>query len=724
MSNLNSDQDVLKNGRKKALKDVAAPLREQVVEKLANKLEDIETAQKVAEMWRIGNVRRADWLSRNEKLKEEYDEFLESIYPTSNGWSSTLHLPVAFTVAKTYHARMLAALLGIDPPFTVKARQEANTDRQPLIQDLMRYTLSQWMNDYKGVDEVVDAWIWEWVTSGVGLLKNKWDRKYSRFIDVVEVQEQNELGQVSTREVEQEITKEVFNGPKVELVMPEDLLIVGGAGDPDAADAVIHQSYLTASELWTLVDQKIFRKEAVEKVIAAGENRLMSEPVNSVKDQRATNAGMTEADSTVDLSRYQILEAYLKIDVDGSGINSDVIVWVHADTRQILKATYLYRVMKSGLRPFVKIDFHKRHGQDYGVGLIELLYTLTKELDAQHNMKIDFGVISTMPMGFYRATSSLSEEKIPYEPGALIPLDNPQTDVFFPNLGNRSVFSAQEEQSLMSYIERVTSVSDISLGIVGGQGATRTATGTRALLGESNANLDVFLRRMNRGWRRLLTYVFHQLQEKMPPGFEFRIFGDDGKQYFRKVKSKEELCGMYDFELDANSANSNQSIRQEIANQQMQMVMNPLAIQLGIVNGSNIYEAYRAWFVVNGVKDYSKFINKPQGQVRIFSPEEIANRVLAGIDVPMTPEQDLAGFISYYEYLTSHDELLGQFQEPELIALTKKYQEAQAMQEAMAAQAAQTANAQQIQMNQALSSAPTQMTPGGGPQAAQGQQAG
>ncbi len=339
-------------------------------------------------------------------------------------------------------------------------------------------------------------------------------------------------------------------------------------------------------------------------------------------------------------------------------------------------------------------------------------------------MKIDFGIISTMPMGFYRATSSLSEEKIPYEPGALIPLDNPQTDIFFPNLGNRSVFSAQEEQSLMSYIERVTSVSDISLGIVGGQGATRTATGTRALLGESNANLDVFLRRMNRGWKRMLTYMFHQLQEKLPPGFEFRIFGDDGNQYYRKVQSKEELCGMFDFELDANSANSNQSIRQEVVNQQLQMLMNPLAIQLGIVNQSNLYEGYKAWFSVNGVKDFSKYINKPQGQMRVFSPEEVANRVLAGVDVKMTPEQDLQGFVDYYEYLTSHDEMLGQFQEPELIALTKKYQETQAMMKAMAAQQAQTANVQQMQQNQALSMSPTPMTPGGGPQAAQGQQTG
>jgi hypothetical protein len=710
-SSINSDQDLLKNGRKKPLKDVAAPLREQAVEKLVRKLEEKEIAQRISEMWHQGNTQRQDWLSRNEKLMEEFDQFLTPIYEGSTGWTSTLHLPVAFTVAKTYHARMFAALMGIDPPFTVKARQSAYEDRTQLVQDLMRYTLSQWMNGGKGVEEVVDAWLWSWVTSGVGLLKQRWDRKFTRYIDVVTVQEQNELGQVFEKEVEQEVQIKTYDGPCVDFVFPEDLLIIGGGGDPDEADAVLHQSYYTASQLWSMVDQKVFRKEAVEEIINSGEQYLSAESVNSVKEERANNSGLSSADSEVDLQRYQVIEAHVRVDVDGSGINSDIVVWIHKDTRQILRATYLYRLMKSGLRPFVKTDFHRRHGQTYGVGLIELLYSLTKELDAMHNMKIDFGIISTMPMGFYRATSSLTEERLPYEPGSLIPLDNPQTDVFFPNLGNRSVFSAQEEQSLMAYIERVTSI------------------GTRALLGESNANLDVFLRRMNRGWRRFLHYTWHQLQEKIPEGFEFRVFGDDGKSYFQKVQSREELQGMYDFELEANSANSNQSIRQEVANQIYQITGNPLDIQLGIITPLERFEALKNLLVVSGVKDFARYLKKPQGLMRIFTPEEIVSRTLSGVDIPLTPEQDLQGFLSYFKHIMSGKfqtpdgmtvDNLALYNEQEVRALAQKAAEAKAMLEALQAQQAQAANAAQMRMNQTLSMNPTPLPPGGGPQANQG----
>lgn len=711
---LNDDQKRLKDGRKNLLKDAEVPLKEQVQKKLLKRLNDDKVGLKVREMWDIGNSRRADWLMRYEKLMEEYDEFLEPIYNQATHWSSTLHLPVALNHAKTYHARMLAALMGIDPPFTVRARQAAREEQALLVQDLMRYTLAHWTNYNKGIEEVVDAWLWSWVVSGVGIMKVSWDREYTRYVDVVKQTKTDENTGITTDdEVEIDVTKKCFDGPVVKYKFPEDVLIVGGDGDPDEADAVIEQEYLTASQLWTLADAKIFDRDAVDAVIKAGQDYINSEMINSVKSTRAMAAGVTEAESEIDLQRYQILEAYISLDVDDSGINSEIIVWVHKPTGKILRATYLYRVMPTGLRPYMKIDFHKRHGQDYGVGLIELIYSLTKELDAISNMKIDFGLISTMPMGFVRSTSSLSEEKLPYEPGSLIPLDNPQTDVFFPQMGNRSVFAAQEEQFLLTMVERFTGISDLSLGTIGGQGAARTASGVRALLGESNANLDVFLRRMNRGWRRTLIYVFHMLQEKLPDGFTFRVFGDDGNAYFRTVKSREELAGMFDFELEPNSANSNRQIQLEVANQIYQMTGNPLDIQLGIIGPLQRFEALKNMLVVNGVRDYSKYILKPDGATRVFTPLEMANRILAGMDVQMGPEQDLQGYLDLFEHFMSEDEILGSYSEEQTIMLAKKAKEASQMLEALQAQAAQAANAQQIQTNAGLTTKPTQL-PGGG----------
>ena len=731
MSNyLNNDQEVIEEGRKQPLEDVVVPLRDQIITKLVTKLEDKNAGLNAVEIWEAANADRQDWLTRRHDLLSEYDEFINPIRDSSQEWASNIHLPVALTICKTYHARMFAALIGIDPPFTVKARQAANQDRSMLIQELMRYTISSWINHNQGIEEVVDNWLWQWVTQGVGILKLRWAREYSRYIDVVTIQEPgpaqfvidpNTGQEVVVRppvdkEIEKEVTKTCFDGPVMEFVPAEDLVIVGGSGDPQNADHVFHSSYMTASELWSLADQKVFRKDIVEDVIESGEDYIGGQANSDIKMKQAAQAGVSGPDKEFDLKRYHILECHMKIDVDGSGINSDIIMWVHKDSRKILRATYLYRVQQQGLRPFFKIDFHKRQGQTYGVGLIELLYSLTTELDAMTNMKIDFGLLSSMPFGYYRASASMEAEKIPIEPGSMIPLDNPQTDVYFPQLGNRSVFTAQEEAQLYQQIERFTSISDMSLGIIGAQGATRTATGARALLGESNANLDIFLRRMNRGWKRALIYLFQMLQQKIQPGFQFRILGDDGNMYWEQIKDPKELQGMYDFELEPNSANSNKTIQIEQANAILQTIANPLFMQMGIVSQENIYQSLKYKFQVEGVRDFSRFLTKPNGITRIFTPEEFCNRILSGQDVPLDPTQDFNGILAYMQYIFENDELLGQFNEAQAIKLAKKQQEVQQYMQAMEAQAAQQANANQMSLNAGMAQAPTPMPMGSTPQ--------
>jgi hypothetical protein len=702
-------------GRKERLPDVVVPLREQIVEKLVKKLEELGEGHRTVEVWNTANADRGDWLERQVELLEKYDEFLEPIYDATEQWSSTLHLPISFTIAKTFHARFFAALL-TDPMCTVSARKASNQDRAPLVQGIMQYTLKDYANNYQGVEEALDAWVWQWSTRGCGILKARWDRKYSKYVDVVqkprviqafgvtdpETGEPGVVNDTVMEDVEEEVIKTCFDGPMLEVVPPEDIVIVNGGGDPQNADEVIQQQYLTEGQLWTLADQKVFRESIVREIVRGGEDHKSGEQANNIKVAQAATAGTGDIDKTYDLKRFHVLERYAKIDVFGSGIPADVILWVHKDSAKILRATYLYRVNKEGLRPFFKIDLYKRHGQDYGIGLIELLHTLTTEIDAIHNMKVDFGIISSMPMGFVRAGSSMVDEKLRFEPGALMPVDNPQTDVFFPTFGNRAFFTQQEEASLYNWVERLVSVSDLSLGIIGGQGATRTATGTRALLGESNANLDVFLRRLNRGWKRALVYLFQMLQEKLPPGFQFRVMGDDGHMYWETVKDPKELEGMFDFELEPNSANSNNQIQMDQANQIYQLTSNPLDYQLGIFTPLQRYESIKFLLQKMGVRDVGRFIQKPMGQQRVYSPQEIADATLAGVDLKLGPEQDLQGFLDYFDYIVEHDELLGQFNEQQTLKLAAKAQEASAMMEAINAQRAQVANTQQVQTNAAM----------------------
>jgi len=712
MATLQNDKEVLDTKRKERLRGAEAPLVDQIPEKLAKKLDELEFGQKMVEAWSVANANRQERLNRMEDLLRDWDEFIE---PTAEGpftGSSTLHLPMTLTVVKTVHARFLQAILGIDPYFTAKPRREDAVDRAQLVQELMGYTLKDWANHGNGVDDVIDGWVWDWAAYGSGILKERWLTEYTSFMDVVmkprvaaetvtlpDGQEQI-LQRIIVEEKEERVTKKCFEGPIFDLVKEEDFVMLRGQGDPQQADICIHRYYLTASELWQLVDRKVFREDEVREVIAGGGDSDDSHDNSAIQQRRLATSGKSQLDLPNDLERYEILESYARMDVDGSGINSEVVGWVHKRSKKLLRATYLYRINKVGKRPFFKADFHKRAGEDNGIGLVELLHPLSTELDAMHNLAVDYGMISTMPFGFYRPSSTIEPEVMQLQPGSLIPVDDPQRDVFFPNLGNRTSFGLQQEASIMNSVERLTGISDLNLGIVtGAQGATRTATGARALLGEANSNLDVYLRRLNRAWKQAVQFLFHMLQQRIPDGLSFRVTGETGADYWGQVKNKGDIEGEFDFEIAPNSANSNRLIQQENAQQILAFVQNPLLIQSGVVNVSNIYEACKNYLRTMGIKDYSRYVVKPANANHLLTPKDEVNRILNGQPVPVTPEMDHQGYLDYWQEIYKSDELLGQFQKDQVLLLAAQAERHGQMLQALQAAQAQVMNTRQMQMN-------------------------
>lgn len=714
MSQVLDDKKVVQaKSRPDKLKDADVSLRDQIPAKLLKTLTEDKIAEKIDSIISVGDTDRAIWLERQKTYLSDYDEFLESSAEGPFEGSSNLHLPMPLIVARALHARFLQALLGIEPYFSLKARTEGFMDKAALVSDVMSYYLKTACNYNQGVDNAVDTWLWHWVTQGSGILKRRWDVRYETFLDVVETTEADTPGYSvapdgteslvpKTKQVEKEVkvTKKWFEGPVFEAVNAEDLLIVGGHGDPQLADSLHHTQWLTADELWTLADRKVFALDAVEKIIDGGPDNKVGRPGTDIKGDRAVNAGHASVDTEADLDRYEITESYLNYDVDGSGINSKIVVWTHRKTRTELRATYLRRIDKAGEVPFHKIDFHKRPGQTYGVGIIEMMHPISKEIDAMHNIRIDSGIISNMPMFFYKPTTSMAEEEIQFEPGVGIPLDNPQTDVHIPQWGNKTAFFGQEEQNLQTLIERLTGINDLSLGVISGsQGATRTASGVRALLGESNANLDVFLRRLNRGWTGALRGLLHTLQQRIPAGLSFRVTGESGDDYWRKIKSADDIAGDFDIELAANSSNSNKQIQLELANQIVQSTSNPLDFQIGVLTPTQRYEAWANWYKVNGVKDYRRYIQKPPEYTYIPSPQEEVQRIIRGSDVPVMPNSDHQGYLAAWVEIQNSDDLIGAITQEQTLALAAQAQKHEQMMQAMQAQQAQQANISQQNIN-------------------------
>jgi hypothetical protein len=136
-----------------------------------------------------------------------------------------------------------------------------------------------------------------------------------------------------------------------------------------------------------------------------------------------------------------------------------------------------------------------------------------------------------------------------------------------------------------------------------------------------------------------------------------------------------------------------------VAQQILQITANPLDLQLQIVDSTARYNALKNYLQALGVKDYGRYIKKHEGYSTRLTPEEEANRLLAGISVPITPEMDHDGFINFVDMIIDNDDLLGQFNEQQTIQLELQKRKHVQMKQAIAFAQAQAANVAQQQMN-------------------------
>jgi hypothetical protein len=717
MSTTQNEQDVLREGRKNTLgKEALAPLRDRMVDALMSKItaDDVKLGNKITQAWNTATTNISPALEKQQEFLADLDNFrTNDTDPSAFGGASNLHLPMAFTVVKSYHSRFMEALLGVDPPFSMKARREDGSDRVQACEDLMRYTLMSWANRYRGVEDTIDAWLWNWCGTGTGIMKMRWNTIWEQYMDVRDVytpvtplsqtDDQGQeilLPQWRHEEVEQEVTKKVFDGIQFDVINLEDFRMIGGGGDPDLADMVMHRTFMTASELWTKVDQGIYREEVVQDIIDSGKDDPQYGLNSEIKQQRKLNAGEAMYTDDTHLDRYAIIEAILKFDANGSGITTDIVVTVEQKTSKPLSCTYLRRIMPSGERPYSVAHFHKRPGEWIGLGLLEILNPLTTELDMMHNIRIDNALFESTPFYIYRNTASFDPESVVIEPGTGIGVDSID-DIMFPSMPSRTGFTAQEEQTVQQYIEKLTGISDLSLGIASStQGALRTASGVRAVMGENNNNLSVHLRRLNKAWSKVLTTTWHMLQNRVEPGFSFRITGDDGGDIYRKM-SNVDLAMEADFELSANSSNSNKAVQIELGQQLVNSTMNPLLIQLGVTDAGTIYQAIKMYYSANGLKEINRYFKKPKDYTYMMDAQEEFSRISRGEPVTVAPQMDHAAFIAFADsFIESQKKPGGSVLSPDqMSALIAQRNQHQQMQGALQAQQAQQAQSAQVQQN-------------------------
>ncbi len=614
---------------------------------------------------------RDAWLNRREIYLDDIDNFCEASEEELRfEGAAQLHIPVTLEKVRATHARLLQALFAVQPPFYTEPQEKLDVQRLQKINQLMKWAVSRGANYYKGIQEALDDFIWNFSAEGWGFLHLKWDCLVRKALVIKEEIQKNKkareqkdaygnlIANPPVRLKEQFEWLKIFEGAVVENIQNEDAFFPG-YGDIQKVPLVGIRSECTSHDFRYLAASKYYIQAAVDIALKYPDSNEVTDLATSttIRDRKGTNQGVTiEQPHTVPetfdrkLDRYVPFICYCSFDVDNDGFKEELIVHYHPSSRQVLRWTYLDRTTRTGRRPVYKADYIRRPGRNYSLGLCEMLHSLSMEVDAIHEQRVDNGTLSNMPFFFYRASSVLPNEPIKIAAGKGIPIENPTQDVLFPQIKGGTAWGFQEENLLFNIISRISSISDISVGQpVSPAEMTRTQGGVAALLNEGNAQLDIALRRIQEMYGELLSDMHQMYTEKLPRDFEHIIVGEDGQtmtdpQTQMPVMNtiadpRREIAGRVHFFLKANSASGNKQLMRQQRTVLFQQLLNPFNLQLGLVGPEELYEMNKALLETSEEPDPGRFLKKPQSIPKPLSLMDELDMIKQGL-MPEIPIND------------------------------------------------------------------------------------
>lgn len=628
-------------------------------------------------------------------------------------WGSDFHVPLTLTYGKAVHARLWQLFSNPNGFYSVESIKEVFQENEVQIKQFMDWVLYKYSNNKLGARREFDRWLWDLAFGGSGYLKVYWKKTQREYRDVVLVPELEETlsfdpnaltGATSYKakftEKEQDIVEDLET-PQIRRILAEDIALPVGSHDPQDCKNVVVRCWLDDETMKDLARQKKFYMEAVEDSIGFETSKYLAQGQTSdIKAERVEQDGydpefLREKDNEI-LEYYGPAYIYKKVNEgelrdEMSAKKREIVAWVHKGSQRVLGWTYLSRISPSGHRPLFKADYVTFPERSDGVGIGELLFDIARNTDALHNLRMDNGMLASVPMFKYKATSNTLKPQIwKVRPGEGIPLDDindaaPFTFPFLTGFGN------QEQAQLDGYAQKLIATGDLQLGRAPDKvGALRNATGSNLIAQESGIQLEIHFDRIADCMSRLLRCLFELCRERMPEELYFRVMGERGEPIFGKVNRKD-LKGEYDFIISADILGQSQIEKQQMSVLVMNTLQTPTFMQTGIVQPENLYNMAMNFLKVHKIARIDDYLTKPQGYEgpRLSSQERLA-RIMVGMgqDVASTVrlDEDHAKALKELESFVDSD-FFGVLTTPEQLAQFKALQAAH--QQMMAAQQSQ-----------------------------------
>ena len=469
-------------------------------------------------------------------------------------------------------------------------------------------------------------------------------------------------------EMDAERIATVFDGPCPLVKDYEEICYPAGAenlqrpgpSNPRGAAHVVMHDYPTLDEIKRLIESGYYDQpsdEDLKKLGMAIEDRHEGQIMREQKDVmagvvRREDEAITQerkpgepSEAMVNdhkpLTRLTCFDIY---DYDGDGKAEDVIWWVILETKTLLRVRELTQQFPSNppRRPFAEAQFLPEN-----VSLPELMEGLHDVSKVVLDMTINKGALELSPWGLYRQTSSIRNETIRYKLGELYGVSDPKNDVHFPQMPNSgSSYGFNMLSTLTAFEERLVTTGDLQYGRVpqGKASALRTVRGMQSILGQGEGRPERVIRRFFSCLSEIYAQMHELNQAFLPKGKQFRVFGvaRPGDDPYRTLQDPAaEIYGRFTFGFSANAMNTSKQALQEALGQLGQTLMNPLMLQMGIVQPDGAYNWGRDYTKALG-QDPDRYLSPPSPESNLpkYTAEDVINSIMSGVLPECQPLED------------------------------------------------------------------------------------
>lgn len=427
----------------------------------------------------LAESERLPYIKKLARLKYKYrTEFpeLAKNWPMAN--SSQITIPVIKTAVDTITGRLYQTVIAAEPLCRIKTDDEDFSDFAIDFEEFLKIYGQQNID----FEELLEPWITETAMLGTGVLETtNW-------------RDQKSIGRfdpATSQFIKETVT--CHSGPTVFHFPIEDLWMRPTYQDTQKAPWCGKELRISWSELKQMAFSGELNPETLPE-IGVWDDQAMDRPPTVKADEKVEKFRPNRQAS------YTIYEICLRWDVDGDGLDEEIIVYYHRPSRRILRRKF--NNFYGGERPWTLCHYKKIPHRMYGEGVAEMLEHLQEEISTIHNQRIDNATIANLRIILVSKVIQGLKPGDRLWSGKVVKVGNVKEDVGTLQLGEIYPSTVQNETIAQSYVREVSGASETAMGQ--SQPVSRTtATAQMALLEELNRRFDKPLRNYRRALKKV-----------------------------------------------------------------------------------------------------------------------------------------------------------------------------------------------------------------------------